>query len=45
GSSGKTTSAIMQQAIYTLQCLKLPDGSSSFTEAQTVDIIPGFQER
>jgi hypothetical protein len=45
GSSGKITSPIMQQAIYTLLCLKLPDGSSSFSETQTVDIIPGFQER
>jgi hypothetical protein len=44
GSSGATTTPISSQAIYTLTCLKLPDGATSFSETQTVNIIPEPQE-
>lgn len=40
GSNGATSSPIQQQSSYTLRCLKLPDGASSFSETQTINIIP-----
>ena len=44
GASGTTTKPINSQAIYTLTCLKLPDGSSSVSETQTVNIVPEVHE-
>jgi hypothetical protein len=44
GSSGTTTRAINSQVAYTLTCLTLPDGSSSVSETQTVNIIPETRE-
>lgn len=42
GSSGKQTSAITRQTIYTLTCTGID--SSTFTATSTVNILPIFQE-
>jgi hypothetical protein len=42
GTSGKTTSAISQQTIYTLSCTGLD--SSTIHETATVNILPVFKE-
>jgi hypothetical protein len=44
GPSGTTTASINSQAIYVLTCLRLPNGSSSVSETQTVNIIPEAKE-
>jgi len=41
-SSGKTSSAINQQTVYTLSCAALD--SSTYQESMTVNLVPAYQE-
>jgi hypothetical protein len=43
--AGLPTNVINAQTPFTLTCQKLPSGATSFSETQTVNIIPGFQEK
>jgi hypothetical protein len=46
GSSGKTSSPIKSQTAYTLSCQAFSGGSPpSFSETQTINVLPQFQER